>query len=527
MVINDLKDYVRKSLINGKKIGQIREELLNFGFLSLDIEDLFCELGIVNVCDRKNSGTKSSYLNIISFLLIITLAGVSVYLWNDRLDLSDVNSKKVKEFYSGLTQAQIAFSDTGDLVFPDQQKVLNQKEEYMESGTSFIEADLKNMKISIYEDGEIKKTFEILSKGKEKSWWETPTGNYKVLGKVVNGYSTIGNVWMPYSIQFYGNYLIHGWPHYDNGTPVPVGYSGGCIRLSDNDAKQIFEFSKKDMPVLVWEDYDDKKVGKLIASVTDAKLPAIDAKAFLIIDLASNQTILEKSADEILPIASITKLMTAVVAHEVIYLGKTIKYNPGLMANVSQIFSPTAGKSYVGLDLMYPLLMQSSNDSADMLASFIGTNNFINNMNTKAKSLNMLETNFADPSGKSAQNLSTAYDLSKLIQYIYYKRPFLFEITKGIAFENVGIIKLGDTVNINNLKNFNEFVDDRDLIGVKNGQTTAAKQTMVTVWNIEKEGDSVPVAIIVLGSEDRKKTTEVLWQWLKDNYTVTDISVVE
>jgi len=228
----------------------------------------------------------------------------------------------------------------------------------------------------------------------------------------------------------------------------------------------------------------------------------------------------EKRAEEKLPVASLTKLMTAVVAHEVIYLGRPIKVTPNMLASVAQIFYPTIGERYIGLDLLYPLLMQSSNDTASVLSGFLGDETFVRNMNAKAASLQMTDTTFTDASGISAGDLSTAYDLAKLLQYIYYKRPFLFDITKGVAFENVGLIKIGDTVPIPDLKNVNEFIGDPDLIGVKNGETTAARQTMATVWNVHTAGGDVPIAIVVLGSENRKGDTEVLLRWLKANFAV-------
>jgi D-alanyl-D-alanine carboxypeptidase len=229
---------------------------------------------------------------------------------------------------------------------------------------------------------------------------------------------------------------------------------------------------------------------------------------------------LEKRAEEKLPIASLTKLMTAVVAHEVIYLGKSIRVTSGMLASAAQIFYPEEGEHYIGLDLLYPLLMQSSNDTANVLSGFIGDETFVRNMNAKAVSLGMADTQFTDPSGISAGDVSTAYDIAKLLQYIYYKRPFLFDIGKGVAFENVGLIQVGDTIRIPELKNVNEFVGSPDLIGVKNGETTAARQTMTTVWNIRTAEGDVPVAIIVLGSEDRKGDTDVLLQWVKNNFAV-------
>ena len=523
MVTEELREYVRECLASGKARDLVLRDLLSLGWQEAEIHEVLQG----EMPDVTSSTRLAGLINITSSLalpalvgIILVLVGTTLYLWNERLDLSNTNTQKVREFYTQLAQSQIAFTDAGEMVFPDEQEFLSQKAAYVQDKNSFIEADLRTMQITLYEKGVAGKTLEILTKGKEGSWWETPTGDYKVLGKSVNGYSSIGNVWMPYSIQFYGNYLLHGWPNYDDGTPVPQGYSGGCIRMSTKDAKVVFDFAKVGMPILVLEEKEERTFGVLTPNATDAVLPPIGAKAFLVTDLSSGETILEKRAEEKFPIASLTKLMTAVVAHEVIYLGRSIKVTPNMLASVSQIFYPDVGERYIGMDLLYPLLMQSSNDTAKVLSGFIGEDTFVHNMNAKAASLQMTDSQFADSSGISASNISTTYDIAKLLQYIYYKRPFLFDISKGVAFENVGLIQIGDTIPISDLKNVNEFIGSPDLIGVKNGETTAARQTMTTVWNIHTAQGDLPIAIIVLGSEDRKGDTEVLLQWLKSNFSV-------
>lgn len=524
MITNELREYIRQSFISGIAAEEIQQKLLGVGWQESDIRGAFQELGIVMQQPQSSSTRKAKTVKILSYFILVTaviaLSGTAIYLWRDRIDLSHTNAQKVREFYAHLAKSQISFTDAGKIVFPDEQRFLTQKAEYLRATESFIEIDLRTMQLSLYENGIPIKTVKVLTKGKEGSWWETPTGNYRVLGKLINTFSSIGNVWMPYSIQFYGNYFIHGWPHYDDGTPVPPGYAGGCIRLSNEDAQTVFNFVKAGMPVLVLEDYLEHNFGLLLTKATDAILPPVSARSFLVYNLASGEVILEKKANEQLPIASLTKLMTAVVAHEVIYLGRSIRVSPQMMASISQIFRPTIGEHYLGIDLLYPLLVQSSNDAAKILSGFIGDEVFVSNMNAKATSLQMEDTNFADASGISDQNISTAYDIAKLLQYIYYKRPFLFDISKGVAFENVGLIKIGDTVNISDLQNFNEFIGSSDLIGVKNGETSAAGQTIATAWNIHTAQGQVPVAIIVLGSEDRKKDTDILLNWLNGNFSV-------
>jgi D-alanyl-D-alanine carboxypeptidase len=285
------------------------------------------------------------------------------------------------------------------------------------------------------------------------------------------------------------------------------------------------------MPVLVFETPDViAEPDEIIAKKASDNLipPSISAKAVLVTDLDSGQIILDKNADEPLPIASLTKLMTGVVASEQIYLERTVRILPWMLSRSfsegilsAKLLSPflagisfVAGDSYSAFDLLYPLLMQSSNEAASIIASFIGKDKFIAEMNRKAMSLVMDKTQFTDPSGRDNGNISTAKDLAKLARYILEKRKFLFDISKGKNYLTFGPINLGG------LKNYNEFVENDKLIGVKNGQTKAAGQVLLTVWNFRGGENKTEkrIAVIVLGSEDRKKDTEILIDWLKNNF---------
>jgi len=500
-----LKSMVRQSLKEGTSLFEIKEMMRHAGWSEKEIDD------VVDIDQYGSKWKTIFYGGIIAFFVcvgsIASFYTIDSFYYGDRLSVRYMESA-------------LSFIDADELVFPDEEKMNLQKETYMKEKIDFIEVDLREMTVTLYDKGLKGDQFTVISKGEERSWWETPTGNYKVLTKSPNWFSSIGHVWMPYSIQFYGNYFIHGWPYYPNGNPVPEGYSGGCVRLNDEDAEKIFTFAQKDMPILVLEAYDDRAFGTLEQKGSEMKTPDVDAEAFLVINLITGETLIEKNSNIRLPIASLTKLMTGVVAHEVIYLGRNVTVSTHMLASLggSHVFKPVVGDQYNGLDLLYPLLMQSSNEAAEILSGYIGRNNFVGNMNVKARSLEMKDTTFVDASGIDNGNISTAKDIVKLLQYIYYKRPFLFDITKGIVYENVGILPIGTTIHISDLKNYNEYVEEEALVGVKNGETTKAKQTLAMVWNIQTDTGEVPVAIIVLGTHDRKADTDKLLSWLRKNY---------
>src|SRR5882724_9446532 len=114
------------------------------------------------------------------------------------------------------------------------------KDDFISQKESFIEADLTAMQLSVYENGAVVKQVPILTKGRPGSWWETPAGLYQVQNKETNHFSSFGHVYMPWSMDFQGNFFIHGWPYEPDGTPVSSAYSGGCIRLATDDAEKLY-----------------------------------------------------------------------------------------------------------------------------------------------------------------------------------------------------------------------------------------------------------------------------------------------
>lgn len=369
-----------------------------------------------------------------------------------------------------------------------------------------VAADLVNMKVQLYENGALYAEYPILSKGRVGSAWETPSGFYAVQTKEKTHFSSIGHVYMPWSMQFYGNYFIHGWTHYADGTPVAATFSGGCIKLATEDAEKVFAFAEVGTKVFV---YDSKKEVVPAPLVLDAlSLPPIGADAYLVADLDTGDVYAEKNAQERRSIASVTKLMTALVANETISFDRKISVPQGTLVNPPNPID-TEEKTFLAEDLVYPLLMQSSNGVADAIASYYGKGGFVAWMNTTAKALDMHRTTYADPSGISANNISTPDDLFRLARYLADKKSFVFKVThlaeKTIADED------GTEYTI---KNVNTPAQTADFLGGKAGHTTAAKDTMLSVVSFKSAGETRRVAVVVLGSQDQITDTTHLAEWV-------------
>lgn len=366
------------------------------------------------------------------------------------------------------------------------------KAQLIEEQSNFIESDLSEMKLRVYKGGNIVKEVPILSKGREGSWWETPAGLYKVQGKEVNHFSSFGQVNMPWSMPFQGNFFIHGWPTYPNGEPVPEGYSGGCIRLSIDDAEEVFKLADVGMPVIIFEEdfqADEFSHGPQIKK-------DIDVKSFLSADMKSGFIFSQKSPDKTLPIASLTKLMTALIATEYINIEKETTITEDMLVYTSKP-RLEVGQRISVFDLLFPLLMESSNEAGVAISKIIGEDRFVRLMNEKAKAVGMENTHFVDATGADADNISTTEDLFQLAKYLYNNRSFILDITKGGAKQSVyGAPAFQELIN------FNLFEDDEDFVGGKVGMTNAAKGTILSIFEIEVNEEIRPVVIIILGSGD-------------------------
>ena len=122
----------------------------------------------------------------------------------------------------------------------------------------------------------------------------------------------------------------------------------------------------------------------------------------------------DKDIDKVRPIASVTKLMTAMVS-----LNSMANLDQQLMLSKRSrlVKSSLPKQKYKRIDLLNAMLVKSDNGAAETLAENFpgGRDAFIKEMNFVAKSLSMHNTSFSDPTGLSNQNLSTAVDVSKMV----------------------------------------------------------------------------------------------------------------
>lgn len=234
-----------------------------------------------------------------------------------------------------------------------------------------------------------------------------------------------------------------------------------------------------------------------VLAIASSVMPATSARAFLVADIVTGQVYLQKQATNVLPIASVTKLMTALAAGE-------------RLPTDTYVYNEADGNAYRAADMIYPLFLRSDNIVAESLANAYGRGAFLRAMNDKATTLGMYRTHYDDPSGISAHNVSTAADLYRLAQYLYFKERPLLDASRQTR---ASIIAQSGTVFAMN--NQNQFAKDHHFIGGKLGFTDEALQTSVGLFSVNIAGRPRTLAVIVLGSYDWKQDTHTLLTWFE------------
>lgn len=250
------------------------------------------------------------------------------------------------------------------------------------------------------------------------------------------------------------------------------------------------------------------KYSYFLKNYQNMKSPKISAKAYLIGDLDTGEIILEKNKDTQYPLASVSKLMTALVTSESMKLNDVAKVSKKALVTYGQNGNLKNGEKIKIIDLLYPLLLESSNDAAEVLAEYFNHDFFIKKMNQTAERLQLSNTSFKDPSGLSPNNKSTVFDMFKLVGFLNQKNAKLFKITTQKSYSN------GKHSWFNN----NQFLKDTGYIGGKSGYTDEAMQTVVSLFSVPLgETGTRNIAIALLQSKDRFKDVENILKYLKNN----------
>lgn len=279
--------------------------------------------------------------------------------------------------------------------------------------------------------------------------------------------------------------------------------------------------------------------------------PVINAKAAIAVDLKNGYILYEKNIHNNLPIASLTKLMTAIIVLEENNTSDVVKVTKNATRiDGSKIWLAPDEKITIE-NLLYAALIPSANDAAMALAEYNGDTipAFVTKMNQKSEELGMVSTYFVNPTGlpededptevkpKSAktnsdgtqelanpitllnskkiekpdENISTAYDLTLLARYAYGKSF----IRRAAVKKELEIASTSGSLT-HKLKNTNELLSSYlNVLGLKTGTTDEAGECLISI--IEDDNNH-QILTVVLNSPSRYTETKVLADWVFRSY---------
>jgi D-alanyl-D-alanine carboxypeptidase len=230
-------------------------------------------------------------------------------------------------------------------------------------------------------------------------------------------------------------------------------------------------------------------------------------------DSKEEKIIFEKERDLVLPIASLTKLMVVDVVLENYNLNQTVKISESAVSQEEDIGNLKVGEELSVENLLYIMLIESSNDAAYALTELITPKDFVDLMNLEAKYIGMTNTHFEDSMGISEKNQSNTKDLVILIEHLLEK-PLIWDILRKPEFE----LKLSDGILHHKLINTNEILrewgSNLEIVGGKTGYTNQANGCFILVLKVTDDGYLINV---ILGSNDRFGEMTQLINFLKED----------
>lgn len=254
-----------------------------------------------------------------------------------------------------------------------------------------------------------------------------------------------------------------------------------------------------------------------IASSSLCNLPAISAESFLVLEInkqGQKKIILEKNSQNKLPQASITKLMTYLVAIDFYKNDQPIKISQDVINQPESLGSLNEGEILEVKDLIPMMLIESSNDAAFALTKLIGQEGFVELMNLKTKELGLTNTYFYNPTGIDPEalnlpsdqiNYSTAWDIAQLTEYLLFSQPEFLNI---VSQKEYPLYQANGKLH-HILKNTNELLEKMPtVIGGKTGTTDRAGECLMVIMK-GKSPDNFFIGV-VLNSKSRFEDMETL-----------------
>ncbi len=277
------------------------------------------------------------------------------------------------------------------------------------------------------------------------------------------------------------------------------GGGGSAANLSDANATSSatttdYNAEVKVIPVRNWNILD----------------PTTTAEGILLESLDNNFPFYRHNAYTMWHLASLTKLITAVVAVENIGLNAKIPVTTTTMAVEGEAGDLEAGEIYNSEDLLKIMLMESSNRAASAFEEYLGDQKFLDLARAKMRQIGMTQTVIYDPSGLDDNNEGTPNDIFLLLKYIIENDP---EILTWTRLTTLSVQPLNSS-RINLVSNIDPISSRADFLGGKTGTTPLAKENLATIL----EYRNMRVIAVIMGSGNRFQDLDNLLSWISQAY---------
>ena len=250
----------------------------------------------------------------------------------------------------------------------------------------------------------------------------------------------------------------------------------------------------------------------LFIFIQTLKASTTSAYEYVLMDMDTGRVLQSKNKDNPRLIASITKIMTAIIAIENKNISDIVKIDESIKKSYGSGIYVSTDEEITLKDLLYGLMLRSGNDAALAISNYVSGSEeeFTKLMNQKAKELNMKNTKFYNSSGLDTEtigNVSTAYDMALLTKYAMQN-----DIYKEI-------VKTKKYISKTNLKTYvwhnkNKLLQYDYITGGKTGYTKRAKRTLVSTAT----KNNMNLVVVTLNDNDDWNTHKQLYNYAFTNY---------
>jgi D-alanyl-D-alanine carboxypeptidase (penicillin-binding protein 5/6) len=249
-----------------------------------------------------------------------------------------------------------------------------------------------------------------------------------------------------------------------------------------------------------------------LAAATNTEEPSLDAAAVLAYDRRSGQVLFEHNTQTQRPIASITKLATAIaIIHnhrldEIVTIPQLPPYKPE-----DEIIGLQPGEQYSIYDLLKALMVNSANDAADALAIIDSgsTQAFSTNMTSLLHDWGIKAVNFNNPSGLVDKGNTASAQAVAQMGLLALQNPALERLANTSSTSITS--KAGRAIAV---KSTNQLLQNPQFKGIKTGYTPAAGECFIGLASVQGHD----IITVVLGSSDRFSETQTLINWIDRTY---------